>query len=90
MAKLVVESFGVEGVNVDLNPLELRDSQLVQAQNAISDPRAGASSLIKRPGLLAVTLEDTAGVVLGGINLPLTDLAGAGVHYVFVGRGPVV
>jgi len=89
MATLKVESFGVEGVNVDLNPLELKDSQLVHAQNCISIPFGGQSSICKRPGLVSFTLEETSGTVLGGINLPIQDLSAFGTHYIYIGRGAV-
>lgn len=86
MAKLVVEGFGVKGVNVDKNPLELDNSELVSAQNVISDPAAGISSIRKRPGLLAFNTLPTAGVVLGGVDLPLQDLSASGTHYIYLGR----
>jgi hypothetical protein len=86
---LVVESYGTKGVNVDKNPFELDDSELVQSQNAISDPSSGKSTLRKRPGLAVFTLEETGGTVLGGINLPVQDLSPFGLHFIYLGRGPV-
>ena len=87
MAKLIVENMGVEGVNVDLNPLELHDGHLTQAQNAVSDPAAGKSSLRKRPGLINFTDVATAGVVLGGTSVPVLDERN-GTHFIYIGRGP--
>jgi hypothetical protein len=87
MAKLVIEHMGMAGVNVDKNPLELADDELTRAQNAISDPSSGNSTLRKRPGLVAFNTTNTAGVVLGGIDLPLLDKSASGTHYVFIGRG---
>lgn len=89
MAKLVVESMGQYGVNVDKNPLELDDNELTKAQNAVTDPSSGRSTLRKRPGLIAFTTAATADVVLGGIDLPVVDLSPSGTHYVYIGRGPI-
>lgn len=84
---LVVESYGAHGVNVDKNPFELDDNELVHSQNGISDNSAGKSTLRKRPGWAYFTLDLTAGTVLGGINLPVDDLSPFGTHYVYIGRG---
>lgn len=84
--KILVRQWGIRGVNVDLNPLELDDSDLVQAQNCVVDPGAGQSSIRKRQGLIALTLTSTAGTVLGGVDLPLRDLR-TGTRYVYIGRG---
>ncbi len=86
--KITVEDFGINGVNVDKNPLELGLGELTQAQNAISDVMSGRSSLRKRPGLVAFTISATAGAVLGGIDLPLQDLSDSGIHWMYIGRGP--
>lgn len=87
MDPIVVRGWGLRGVNVGLNPLEQDDSDLNRAQNAISDAAAGQSSIRKRPGLIAFTTTSTAGVVLGGADLPLADLA-TGTRFLYVGRGP--
>ncbi len=88
-AKLTVESLGLNGVNVDKNPLELADNELTVAQNAINDPQSGMSSLRKRKGLIRFTTTATAGTVLGGTDLPFANGAPTGLHYVYLGRGPV-
>lgn len=88
MAKLVIESLGLRGVNVDQNPLELDDNELTLAQNAVSDPRSGHSTIVKRPGLLRFTTTATAGTVLGGQDLPAENLNPVGLHYLYLGRGP--
>lgn len=85
---IVVRAWGTHGVNVDDNPLELDDNDLVQAQNAIGDAGAGTSSIRKRPGLIALTQSATAGTVLGGIDLPLRDLF-SGTRFIYIGRGPI-
>lgn len=87
--KILVRQWGTRGVNVDLNPLELDDSDLVQAQNAIADAGAGQSSIRKRPGLVAFSVGTTAGTVLGGIDLPLRDLYN-GRRFIYIGRGPIL
>jgi hypothetical protein len=74
---------GRRGVNVDLNPLELTDDDLVRASNAFSNE----STIRKRPGLIAFTTTATAGIVVGGVDLPLQDLLN-GMHFIYIGRGP--
>lgn len=81
-----VQGLGKQGVNVDKNPLELDDNELIQAQNAINDPTAGDSSIRKRPGLIAFTTTSTSGIVLGGIGVPLQHLL-SGTHFIYIGRG---
>ena len=88
MGKLSVTHMGLAGVNVDKNPLEMGDSELLKGQNAIAETASGVSSLHKRAGLIAVNTAATAGVVLGGIDLPVQDLSPTGTHFVFIGRGP--
>jgi hypothetical protein len=89
MAKLKVESFGTEGVNTDLNPLELKDSQLTHAANVISDVTAGRSSIRKRQGLIAFTLDEAAGAVLGGVDLAMKDESVFGSPFIYIGRGSI-
>lgn len=84
--RIITRQFGVRGVNVDLNALELEDSDLVQASNAIADPSAGEGSIRKRAGLVAFTATSTAGAVLGGVDLPLRDLY-SGSRFIYLGRG---
>jgi len=84
---LIVESMGLNGVNVDKNPLELADNELMQAQNAVSEVSSGSSSLRKRAGLVRFTTTATAGIVLGGIDLPVPTTTPAGLHAVYIGRG---
>jgi len=80
-------ALGQRGVVVDLNPLELNDNDLTQAQNWVTDPTSGRSSLRKRPGLVAFSVNLTAGTVLGGADLPVADQTVLN-HFIFVGRGP--
>lgn len=86
--RVVVDQFGVKGVNVDKNPLELDQSELTKGQNCVSDPSSGRASLRKRPGLIAFTTSLMAGVVLGGIGVPLLDLSHIGTVRLYIGRGP--
>ena len=86
---ITIESLGLRGVNVDKNPFELDDAELSQGQNAISDPSTGRASLRKREGLIGInTRAAAAGVLLGGIDLPVQNLSTAGVHWIYIGRGP--
>lgn len=86
--KLIVASVGKAGVNVDKDPLELGDNELMQAKNVVSLVTEGKSSISKRPGLGAFTTTPTAGTVLGGIDVPLLDLSNNGAVHLFIGRGP--
>jgi hypothetical protein len=89
MGKLTVTHMGQAGVNVDKNPLQLDDNELVSAQNAISDVVVGRTTLRKRPGLIAFNTDAiTAGAVLGGADLPVRDESAGGVRNLYVGRGP--
>lgn len=86
MASIDVIELGKHGVNVDKNPLELDDNELTRAQNAITDPSAGESSIRKRAGLIAFTTGSTSGTVLGGVGVPLQHLL-TGTHFIYIGRG---
>lgn len=85
--KITVRGWGLKGVNVDSNPLELDDQDLTRAANFISDPAAGHASIRKRAGLVVFTTTTTGGTVLGGVDLPLRDRF-SGTRLVFIGRGP--
>lgn len=87
MAKIEVRQLGSRGVTTDLNPLELDDNDMTQATNAIADHATGRSTVRKRPGLIAFTVDTPAGTVLGGIDLPVADQS-SGARLIFIGRGP--
>ena len=84
---LKIVDIGALGVNVDSDPIMLEDTELRKAQNAIRDPLGADSGLRKRPGLDVWNTSTAAGVVLGGIGVPLQDLTSQGLHIVFIGRG---
>lgn len=84
---LKVIDIGALGVNTDADPLSLQDTELRLAQNAIRDPLGADSGLRKRPGLEVWNTSTAAGVVLGGVGVPLQDLTSRGLHIVFLGRG---
>ncbi len=88
MALIKVVDLGLNGVNVDKNPLELATGELIQAQNASTEPSSGNASIRKRPGLVAFTTSTTAGTVLGGIGVPVQNRL-TGIAYFFIGRGPI-
>jgi hypothetical protein len=77
-----VTELGLNGVNVDKNPLELDDNEVRQAQNAIPSSK----SIRKRPGLGQFNVDDTAGSVLGGTTVPLIDRF-SGFTTLYLGRG---
>lgn len=83
---LKVQNIGALGVNVDTDPISMEDAELRLAQNAIRDPLGADSGLRKRPGLLAFNTATAAGVVLGGIGVPIQDLTSHGLHITFIGR----
>lgn len=89
MAKLEVRNLGLNGVNVDKDPLELADGELSSGQNAIQDIMAGKSAIRKRPGLLAFNTSAAAGLVLGGTEMPLIDLSVNGNVTIYIARGPL-
>lgn len=84
---LVVSNLGAKGVNVDSSPLHKEDNQFLKAQNLISDPLGVEIGLKNRPGLLEFNTEDANGAILGGTNVPLTNIL-TGSHMWFIGRGP--
>jgi len=89
-AILKVYAIGTHGVNVDKDPIELENDELVFGKNANSMVIDGKSSVGKRPGLGIFTTSDTAGVILGGIDVPLLNLSSNsnGFLRLFIGRGP--
>lgn len=85
MASIKVTELGLNGVNVDKNPLELDDNEVRQAQNAIST--VGTSrSIRKRPGLGVFNVDESTGAVLGGTTVPLIDRF-SGFTTLYLGRG---
>ena len=84
---LIIYAIGSKGVNVDKNPLQLDDSELRQAQNAISDPLGVELGLTNRPGVDKFNSAVAAGPILGGIGVPLLNLA-SGIKMFYIGRGP--
>lgn len=85
--KIDIKSLGLGGVNVDKNPLELDDNELIQSQNAVVEVTSGRSSLRKRQGLTTFT-SATGGVILGGVGVQLADNV-TGTRLFFIGRGTV-
>lgn len=88
MGKLTITHMGQAGVNVDKNPLELDDNELLRAQNAVAQSNGGQSSLQKRPGLIALNTDAVADIVLGGIDIPFSNLV-SGSKFFLIGRGPI-
>lgn len=86
--KLSVYNLGQGGVVIDKSALHGDDTELRNAQNAIRDPLGVEGGLKNRPGLVKFNTNVAAGAVLGGIGVPLTNLF-TGVHYLYIGRGPV-
>lgn len=84
MPPFTITNLGAGGVNVDSDPINLQDTELRQAQNAIRDPLGADSGLRKRPGLSVFAT--ATGAILGGIGVPLQDLTTQGTHFVLIGR----
>ena len=102
MENLTIDNLGQSGVVIDKVPIrndtvgnigavygDNTQTELLQAQNAITDPLGVMGGLVNRPGLIHFNAGAAAGPVLGGIGVPLTNLSGGGTHYFFIGRGPV-
>jgi hypothetical protein len=89
VAKLLIRTFGIRGVNVDKNPLELDDDELQSAQNTISDPTSGASSLRKRPGLAGFNTSTLVFDVIGGSPMPGPNLSQGGTVTIYLSRSPI-
>lgn len=70
--KLNVFGLGSLGVNVDKNPLNLEDGELVKAQNTIHDPSGSMGGIRKRKGLTKVNSVAAAGAVKGAIGVPIS------------------
>lgn len=87
MGILRVFTLGSKGVNVDKNPLEMDDDELRSAQNAVSDPLGNDAGVGKRPGMKAQNSVAAAGIIMGGIGVPLLDQSSFGTRYLFLGRG---
>lgn len=85
--KIDIKNLGTSGVNVDKNPLELDDNELIQSQNAVVEVTSGRSTLRKRTGLTPLTAT-LSGVVLGGVGVQLADNV-TGTRLFFIGRGTV-
>jgi hypothetical protein len=82
-----IYTFGLKGVNVDKDPIELEDDELQQAQNAVTDVLSGTAALRNRPGLIPFNDRTAAGSVLGGIGVPLVDTKTAAIsHTIYIGR----
>jgi hypothetical protein len=90
MPKIKVDTLGDYGVNVDKNPLALRDGEFTKAQNAIRNPIGTIGGIKNRPGLRAINTASSSAIILGGIGVPLQDQSANGTHFVYIGRGPVV
>lgn len=70
--KLNVFGLGSLGVNVDKNPINLEDGELVKGQNAIHDSSGSMGSVRKRKGLTKVNAIAAAGAVKGAIGVPIS------------------
>jgi hypothetical protein len=80
---------GQRGVNVDNNPLDLEKDQLTRAQNAVTDPASGMSTLRKRPGFIGFNTTTLVYDVLGGAPLPGPNLSTGGTVTVYLARSPI-
>lgn len=73
-----VSQVGLGGVNVDKDPLDLTDQELRQSQNAtFTNLSARQLGLVKRPGLQKFNTLSFGAAVLGGMEAPYQNTAGA-------------
>src|SRR3990167_7400376 len=71
---LRVQTFGVGGVNLSIDPLKMQDSEATQLQNAEVIPdvnTGGMGALRQRGGLVALNGSAMSGSVIGGTGWPL-------------------
>lgn len=69
--KLDCYNLGALGVNVEKNPVELEDGELIKSQNAIHDSNGSMGSLRKRAGLTKLNSVAAAGAIAGMIGVPI-------------------
>src|SRR5882762_9908192 len=98
----LLHDLGVSGVNVDKSPMELDETELKSAQNAIKD--VASRGIKNRPGHIALNTDlgmfdlavfdpqvfnvtTNVGSILGGIGVPILNQSVSGVSFVFIGRG---
>jgi hypothetical protein len=72
--QLNVFGMASQGVNTDLNDVNMEDGMLRKAQNAIHDPTGAMGSLRKRPGLLKVNSNAVTGSVFNICNVPIAPI----------------
>ena len=91
MASIVIRPFGLAGVNVDKDPLELDPDELRQAQNAIHEPLGANAGIKNRPGLIDFTGTAAEDAILGGVGvLELASGEVGGLELLYLGRGGAV
>lgn len=92
MADIVIKALGKSGVNLDVDPLLLEDSELRDAQNLVHETSSARQGGIKnRPGLTTFTSAPLSGPILGGIGMAVAGVAratGAGAGPGTGGTGP--
>lgn len=75
---ITVDGFGVGGVNVDNDILDLQDNETASCQNAvIRNTQARANALIKRPGLTKINSQTLGAPILGGAEAPFATSGSA-------------
>jgi hypothetical protein len=87
-------NLGERGVNLTPSPLHQEPGDLIQGQNAVTNPEGGLGGLAKRPGITALTAAPLAGAIGGLAHVPLPDpganlSAGQnGIYFPKFGYGP--
>lgn len=66
-----IDIYGWGGVNTTKNPVQLENSELTKAQNAIRDAAGEHGALRKRPGLTKINTIALSGSVNGFVNVPI-------------------
>ncbi len=85
---LKIYDLGSLGVNVDSDPISIKDQEFRLAQNTIRDPLGDDSGIRKRPGFASFNGSLASGEVLGGVGVPLIDLSNNRFMAIYLGRGP--
>ncbi len=72
-SKLNVYNLGQEGINRVKAPVQVKDGELIQSQNATVKPILAQLALSKRDGMAKANLQEAAGTILAIANLPVAD-----------------
>jgi hypothetical protein len=82
-AKLDVYSLGQVGVNRTRSPIQVKDGELLQSQNATVRPVRAQLALTKRDGMAKINSSQAPGSILSITNLPFVDPGSGAAEFAF-------